>query len=65
MSSRSISQTECVSALSLADLLATVGGSDLPERKRQELSSAIRTAARALGRLPENVPAIADYLLAA
>ena len=57
MSSRSISQTECLSAPSLADLLATVGASDLPERKRQELSSAIRTAARALGRLPENVPA--------
>jgi len=57
MSSRSISQTECPSAPSLADLLATVGASDLPERKRQELSSAIRTAARALGRLPENVPA--------
>src|SRR5215469_13983123 len=57
MSSRSISQTERVSALSLADLLATVGASDLPERKRQELSSAIRTTARALGRLPENVPA--------
>jgi hypothetical protein len=56
MSSRSISQTECASALSLADLLAKVAASNLPERKRQELSSAIRTAARALGRLPENVP---------
>ena len=57
MSSRSISPTECVSPLSLADLLVRVGASDLPERKRQELSSAIRTVARALGRLPENVPA--------
>jgi integrase len=38
-------------------LLVRVGASDLPERKRQELSSAIRTVARALGRLPENVPA--------
>jgi hypothetical protein len=57
MSSRNISQTEAVSALSLADLLARVAASDLPERKRQELSSAIRTVARALGRAPENVPA--------
>ena len=57
MSSRSISPTECVSPLSLADLLVRVGASDLPERKRQELSSAIRSVARALGRLPENVPA--------
>jgi hypothetical protein len=57
MSSRSISQTECLSALNLADLLTTVAVSNLPERKRQELSSAIRTTARALGRLPENVPA--------
>src|SRR5215472_4583113 len=57
MSSRSISHTECVSPLSLADLLVRVGATDLPERKRQELSSAIRTVARALGRLPENVPA--------
>jgi hypothetical protein len=29
----------------------------LPERKRQELASAIRTAARALGRSPEIIPA--------
>jgi len=35
MSSRSISQTECVSPLSLADLLATVAASNLPERRRQ------------------------------
>ena len=57
MSSRSISRTECASATSLADLLATLQASDLPERKRQELASAIRTAARALGRSPENIPA--------
>ena len=29
----------------------------MPERKRQELASAIRTVARALGRLPETIPA--------
>ena len=57
MSSRSISQTEYASAPSLADLLATFAASDLPERKRQELGSAIRTVARALGQFPENIPA--------
>jgi hypothetical protein len=57
MSSRSISRTECMPARSLADLLATLGASDLPERKRQELASAIRTVARALGRSPETIPA--------
>jgi integrase len=57
MSSRSISRTEPASAPSLADLLATLGAGDLPERKRQELASAIRTVARAFGRSPENVPA--------
>jgi integrase len=57
MSYRSISRTECASAPSLSDLLATLEAGDLPERKRQELASAIRTVARALGRPPENVPA--------
>jgi hypothetical protein len=57
MSSRSISRTDCVPVRSLADLLATLGASDLPERKRQELASAIRSVARALGRLPETIPA--------
>jgi site-specific recombinase XerD len=57
MSSESISRTECASATSLADLLATLKAGDLPERKRQELASAIRTAARALGRSPEIIPA--------
>jgi hypothetical protein len=57
MSSDSISRTECASATSLADLLATLKAGNLPERKRQELASAIRTAARALGRSPEIIPA--------
>jgi hypothetical protein len=57
MSSRSISRAECASAASLADLLATLEARDLPERKRQELASAIRTTARALRRSPENIPA--------
>jgi integrase len=62
MSSRNIPQTECASALSLADLLTIIGASTLPERKRQELSSAVRTASRALGKSPDNVPADARLL---
>ena len=62
MSSRSISRTECALAASLADLLATLQASNLPERRRQEIASAIRTAARALGRPPENIPAEARLL---
>jgi hypothetical protein len=38
-------------------LLATLAAGGLPERKRQELASAIRTTARALGRPPEEIPA--------
>src|SRR5215471_10608404 len=62
MSSRSISQKESVSAPSLADLLATLQTVGLPERKRQEISSAIRTVGRALGRSPEDIPADARLL---
>ena len=42
---------------SLADVLAAVRNSDLPERRRQELASAVRTVARALGRPPGCIPA--------
>ena len=62
MSSRNISRTECALAANLADLLATLQASNLPERRRQEIASAIRTAARALGRPPENIPAEARLL---
>ena len=61
MSSRSISREGCAPA-SLAGLLAILQTVDLPERKRQELSSAIRTVARALGRSPEDIPADARLL---
>jgi integrase len=43
-------------------LLAILSASELPERKRQELASAVRTVARALGRSPENIPADARLL---
>ena len=49
-------------AASLANLLATLQASNLPERRKQEIASAIRTAARALGRPPENIPAEARLL---
>jgi integrase len=61
MSSRSISREGCAPA-SLADLLAILQTVDLPERKRQELGSAIRTVVRALGRSPEDIPADARLL---
>jgi site-specific recombinase XerD len=57
MSSRTISRTGGGSAPTLADLLATLEASELPERKRQELASAVRTAARALGKPPPEIPA--------
>jgi hypothetical protein len=61
MSSRSISREGCAPA-SLADLLAILQTVDLPQRKRQELSSAVRTVARALGRSLEDIPADARLL---
>src|ERR1700730_16524468 len=62
MSSGNISRAECALAASLADLLATLQASKLPERRKQEIASAIRTVARALGRPPENIPAEARLL---
>jgi integrase len=49
-------------ATTLADLLATLQTVGLPERKRQELMSAVRTTVRALGRPPEDIPADARFL---
>ena len=57
MSYRSISPTECALVTSLADLLAIVPASELADCKRQELASAIRTAARGLGRPLQEIPA--------
>jgi integrase len=62
MSSQNGSRTEYPSSPCLADLLATIQAGNLPERKRQEFASAVRTAARALGRPPENIPAEARLL---
>ena len=41
----------------LADVVAAVRSAALPPRRRQEIAAALRTAARALGRPPERVPA--------
>jgi integrase len=43
--------------ISLADVLAAVDACDLPERRRQDLASAVRTVARLLGREPSAIPA--------
>ena len=62
MSSRMIMQVEPDSAPSLATVLTTLDAGELPERKRQELASAVRTVARALSKSPEDVPADARWL---
>jgi hypothetical protein len=49
---------------SLADVLTAVQNADLPERRRQEIASALRTVARALGRPLERIPADARRLSA-
>jgi integrase len=41
----------------LADVISAVRAADLPERRRQEIIAALHTAARALDRPPERVPA--------
>src|SRR6516225_6076613 len=55
VSSPSIVPEGHVPATSLADLLAVLQACELPERKRQELCSAVRTVARALGRSPQDI----------
>ena len=57
MSSTPPSRSITASPPSLADVLAAVARADLPERRRQDLASAVRSVARALGRPPEQVPA--------
>ena len=54
MASQTLSRA---AALTLADVLGALEHAELPERRRQELASAVRTAARALGRTPEAVAA--------
>jgi integrase len=48
--------------LSLADVLAAVRTASLPERRRQEMASALRTIGRVLDRPLERIPAIPRLL---
>ena len=57
MSKPCSSRTAGASPLTLADVLAAVAAAEIPDRRRQDLASAVRTAARALGRPPEQIPA--------
>jgi len=41
----------------LADVLAAIAAAELPERRKQDLASAVRSVARALGRPLEQMPA--------
>ena len=57
MSYSAPSRASATVTLTLADVLTAVSAAQLPERRRQDLASAVRTAARALARSPEQVPA--------
>ena len=57
MSTPSASRTAASLPPSLADVLVAIAAADLPARRRQDLASAVRSIARALGRRPEQVPA--------
>jgi integrase len=46
----------------LQDVLAAIAAADLSKPKRQDLASAVRTAARALGRAPEEIAAEPAFL---
>ena len=50
MSTEPLSRSNQIVELSLADVLITVQKADLPERRRQEIASALRTVGRALGK---------------
>jgi len=57
MSSEENSPNQASRDLTLADVLAAVQEADLPQRRRQEMSSALRTVARELGKRLEHIPA--------
>lgn len=57
MSTPSTSRATAALPQTLADVLAAIAGAELPERRKQDLASAVRSVARALGRSPEQVPA--------
>jgi hypothetical protein len=57
MSTKPASRANTSNDATLADVVAAIGQADLSDRRRQELISAVRTAARALGRRVEELPA--------
>lgn len=57
MSTKPPSRADISSGTMLSDVIMAIGQADLPDRRRQELTSAVRTAARALGRRVEEIPA--------
>jgi integrase len=62
MSNGPASRGNRITELSLADVLAAVQCANLPDRRRQEMASALRTVARALGKPLVSVPADARRL---
>jgi hypothetical protein len=57
MSTTHLSRADISCGTTLADVIMAIGQADLPDRRRQELTSAVRTVARALGRRVEEIPA--------
>jgi integrase len=57
MSSEENSRKQASADLTLADALTAVQAADLRQRRRQEMSSALRTVSRALGKRLEDIPA--------
>ena len=57
MSTQTTSRAPITPPYTLADVLAAITTADLPERRKQDLASAVRSAARARGRSTEQVPA--------
>jgi integrase len=57
MSTTPPSRSDLLIAKTLADVAAAISWADLTDRRQQEMKSALRTVARALGRRLEEVPA--------
>ena len=57
MSTQTTSRATKTAQHTLADVLAAIATAEIPERRKQDLASAVRSEARALGRSPEQVPA--------
>ena len=57
MSTTPPSRRDILVSKTLADVATGISQAELPDRRRQELKSALRTVARALGRRLEDVPA--------